>query len=115
MKRYAVFYVGYDEYANATRGQRNMSRVWWLQVHTVVEVKVAETPHLEDLNNAVIQLCSYMRQMFGEQLDRRFVIGMLLCGDNLTLWLCDRSGLVGTLEPIRIHQVGERILLVSFR
>jgi hypothetical protein len=85
-----------------------MSRVWWLQVHTVVEVKVAETPHLEDLNNAVIQLGSYMRQMFGEQLDRRFVIGMLLCGDNLTLWLCDRSGLVGTLEPIRIHQVGER-------
>ncbi|KAF8344955.1 hypothetical protein F5887DRAFT_236522 [Amanita rubescens] len=104
------------EDGNLEKEKRNMSRVWWLQVHTVVEVKVAATPHLEDLNGAVIQLCSYMRQMFGEQLDRRFVIGMLLCGDNLTLWLCDRSGLVGTLEPIRIHQDPEMFIkvLVAF-
>lgn len=57
------------------------------------------------MNKAVLQLCSCLLQVLGNQLDRRFVIGMLLCGEQLSLWLCDKAGVVGTLEPIHIHKV----------
>jgi hypothetical protein len=89
-------------------GQAKIQRVWWLHVHTCIEVK-AKPSNEKELHNHIIQLCSYMRQMFREQLDRRFVVGLLLCGSELTMWLCDRSGLIGTVRPIDIHEVSSMV------
>ncbi|PFH47953.1 hypothetical protein AMATHDRAFT_87414 [Amanita thiersii Skay4041] len=80
---------------------------FWQQIHVLVEVKKSEP---KDLSNHILQLCSYMRQMFQEQLDRRFIISMLLCGDQLYLWLLDRAGLVGTWDRFNIH-VETRLLI----
>ncbi|KAK2464940.1 hypothetical protein APHAL10511_003016 [Amanita phalloides] len=82
--------------------QENELKIWWMHIHTVVEIK--PTPQdSEKLHDTIIQLCSYIRQLFREQLDRRFAIALLLCGNELTLWYCDRIGLVGTIDPINIH------------
>jgi hypothetical protein len=54
---------------------------------------------------ALTQVCRYMRQVLGEQLDRRFVVGLALCFDQLTVLLSDRSGILGTSTPINIHKV----------
>ena len=77
--------------------------VWWRQVHTPVEIKRKDDP--EALLEACTQLCRYMRQILAEQLDRRFVVGLVLCCDKLTVLLSDRSGILRTSTPIAIHQV----------
>ena len=77
--------------------------MWWLQLHSILEVKRGSG--VEDMLQALKQLRCYMRRLFSEQIDRRFIIGLILCDDKLTVWLCDRSGLIGTAEPIDIHEV----------
>ena len=52
----------------------------------------------------MVQACTYLRLVLREQLDRRFAIALLLCGDELTVLLNDRSGLVYTKTPIKIHE-----------
>ena len=78
-----------------------------MQIHTIVEVKPkpAGANDIKELHETIVQLCSYIRQLLREQFDRRFTIALLLCRDELTLWFCDRVGLVGTIEPINIHEV----------
>ena len=46
----------------------------------------------------------FLRLVLREQLDRRFAIALLLCGEELTILLNDRSGLVYTKTPINIHE-----------
>jgi Fungal protein kinase len=87
---------------NTTRQLKKLS-VWWRQVHVPMEVKPRDTE--KDWLDACTQLCRYMRQVLGEQLDRRFVVGLVLCFDELTVLLSDRSGILGTLTPINIHKV----------
>ncbi|EIN05074.1 hypothetical protein PUNSTDRAFT_137758 [Punctularia strigosozonata HHB-11173 SS5] len=64
------------------------------------------------MSDGVLQLCRYMRLVLGEQLDRRFVLGLLLCGRKLLVWLCDRSGLIGTEDPIDIHSEPETFIRI---
>jgi hypothetical protein len=59
----------------------------------------------EDWLEAYTQLCRYTRQVLAEQLDRRFVVGLVLYCDKLTVLLSDRSGILRTSTPIAIHQV----------
>ncbi|KAG6907584.1 hypothetical protein DXG01_008341 [Tephrocybe rancida] len=54
--------------------------LWWLQIHVVYEIKNTTAEWYDGLT----QLLIYMRQMLIEQLDRRFVVGLLLCFDELT-------------------------------
>lgn len=75
--------------------------MWWRQVHTPVEIK----PDEKDSDKAYIQICCYMRQVLAEQLDRRFVVGLLLCRDKLTVFFSDRSGILRSSIPIDIHEV----------
>lgn len=58
-----------------------------------------------DINSALKQLCGYARQIFREQLDRRFVFGLTICFDKVNMYLFDRSGVVGMSSPINIHTV----------
>ena len=61
--------------------------------------------NVSELINAVNQNSRYMRYMLKEQLDRRFVVSLILCRDDLMVFLCDRSGLLGTKTVINIHKV----------
>ncbi|KAF8344924.1 hypothetical protein F5887DRAFT_235756 [Amanita rubescens] len=92
--------------------KQKLSSIWWTQIHTIVEVKPRGPRGVGELHDTIVQLCSYIRQVFREQFDRRFVIALLLCGDGLTLWYCDRVGLVGTIDPINIHDKPDEFLKI---
>lgn len=67
-----------------------------------------------DWNVVVKQLFGYLRRILREQLDRRFVFGLTLGPDMMTVWMHDRSGVIGTKTAINIHKVdGMHILLVG--
>jgi len=53
------------------------------------------------------QLFGYLRQILWEQLDRRFIFGLTLSPETMTVWLHDRSGVIETKTAIDIHKVGE--------
>jgi hypothetical protein len=80
-----------------------MLETWWLRVHVPIEIKAGKKK--ADFIDAVTQLFGYMRQLFREQLDRRFVLGLAFCDTELSVWLCDRSGLLGTTTPFNVHKV----------
>lgn len=82
-----------------------MLGTWWLRVHVPVEIKT--TADDKEVLAAVKQLCGYMKQVLREQMDRRFVLGLVFCGTDLSVWLCDRSGLLGTATPINVHNVSK--------
>jgi len=69
-----------------------------------MEIRTSEAP-LEDRQGSVVQLLVYMRQILREQQDRCFVFGILLFHRSLSLWYCDRSGVLGTSCLIDIDQV----------
>ncbi|KAF9453694.1 hypothetical protein P691DRAFT_771245 [Macrolepiota fuliginosa MF-IS2] len=72
------------------------SGIWWMHIFTVVEVKITQaTP--------TSQLSSYVRHIFMEQLDRRFVLALTLNTDLLNVYLFDRSGVVCMAKKINIH------------
>ncbi|TFY52615.1 hypothetical protein EVG20_g10477, partial [Dentipellis fragilis] len=64
--------------------------IWWQRVHCLVELKVQNDQ--KNMYDATRQLFGYMRQVFREQINRRFVIGLVLCGSDMTVWLCDKAG-----------------------
>jgi hypothetical protein len=68
---------------------------------TVAEIKVKQG----DIKAALYQLCTYARHTLKDQFDRRFTIGFTLCFNLMHLYLFDRSGVVGTKQPIDIHEV----------
>ena len=80
-------------------------------IHVVYEIKLNKTE--SEWHSAVKQLATYMRQILIEQLDRRFVLGFVLLYDELTLVLCDRSGVTVTKTPINIHKVRSYLLFVT--
>jgi hypothetical protein len=82
-----------------------MLETWWLRVHIPVEIKPRKDD--ADVLGAVKQLCGYLRQVLREQIDRRFALGLAFCSTDLSVWLCDRSGLLGTATPFNIHEVSK--------
>ena len=58
------------------------------------------------------QACGYLRYVLREQLDRRFAMALVLCADEFTVLLVDRSGLIYTETPINIHENPERFIQV---
>ncbi|KAA1475378.1 hypothetical protein DENSPDRAFT_842147 [Dentipellis sp. KUC8613] len=84
--------------------------IWWQRVHCLVELKVQND--VKSTYEATRQLFSYMRQVFREQINRRFVIGLALCGSHMTVWLCDKAGVIGTSTPFNIHQNPELFIRV---
>lgn len=81
--------------------------MWWRQTHIVAEIKrTRREPSDQNWIEILQQLTGYIRQIFREQLDRRFAFGLVLCFDQLTVWLYDRSGVIGTRTSFNIHRVG---------
>jgi len=62
--------------------------------------------------DVVKQLIGYLRRILREQLDRRFVFGLTLGPDMMTVWMHDRSGVIGTKTAINIHKVDEIVILL---
>lgn len=52
-----------------------------------------------------MQLFKYIKQILAEQLDRRFVVGLTLCGCQLNIFVVDRSGILSMDAPIDVHSV----------
>ncbi|KAI9065067.1 hypothetical protein FKP32DRAFT_1590961 [Trametes sanguinea] len=75
--------------------------LWWLQFVAVVEAKRSFDQQDEDL---IVQLLGYLRLMMVEQKDRRFALGLFLSSTQMSVWLQDRSGVLGMDVPINIHQ-----------
>ncbi|KIJ48482.1 hypothetical protein M422DRAFT_247832 [Sphaerobolus stellatus SS14] len=67
---------------------------------------------VEDVKQALIQLCGYARQILHEQLDGRFVIGFIICFDKLNIYLFDRSSVVATNQSTNIHTEPEKFTQV---
>jgi len=78
--------------------------IWWLQIIAAVEAKRKEDDKWDDL---IKQLMGYLRRILREQLDRRFVFGLTLGPTSMTVWMHDRSGVIGTKTAIDIHKVSE--------
>ncbi|KAA1473330.1 hypothetical protein DENSPDRAFT_872739 [Dentipellis sp. KUC8613] len=76
-------------------------RLWWLRV--CLPVAFQKTCDQKSMLDGVTQLRKYMERILQEQLDRRFALGILVCGDELSVWQLSRSGLLGTKRPINIH------------
>ncbi|THU97745.1 hypothetical protein K435DRAFT_965275 [Dendrothele bispora CBS 962.96] len=92
---------------------RKNLRVYWFRTSTVVEVKPINTSlNSEEAYNTIQQLAGYMRQILREQLDRRFVFGLIFFHDCLSVWYCDRSGLLGMEEVLNIHEEPEAFIRV---
>ena len=54
---------------------------------------------------AAMQPFKYIKQVLAEQLDRRFVVGLTLCGRLLNIFIIDRSGILSMDAPIDVHSV----------
>ena len=80
----------------------NKALIWWLQIVAAVEMKRFDS---DDWDDVVKQLFGYLRRILREQLDRRFVFGLTLGPDMMTVWMHDRSGVIGTKTSIHIHEV----------
>jgi hypothetical protein len=79
-----------------------------MHVHTIGELRDLEPESDVDVEfEATVRLLINIRQVFREQLDRRFVIGFTLCrpGDMLRIFCCDRSGVLGMESACSIHEV----------
>jgi hypothetical protein len=55
---------------------------------------------------AALRLFKYIRQVFHESFDRRFVFGLVLARSNITVYLADRSGILGS-ENFDMHDVSD--------
>ncbi|KAI0329138.1 hypothetical protein GY45DRAFT_1337665 [Cubamyces sp. BRFM 1775] len=71
------------------------------QFVAVVEAKRNYEQKDQDL---IVQLLTYLRLIMAEQKDRRFALGLFLSGTQVSVWLQDRSGLLGMDVPIDIHK-----------
>ena len=90
-------------------GSFQLQSIWWLQIIAAVEMKPRDPKNWEKV---VKQLIGYLRRILREQLDRRFVFGLNLGPDTMTVWMHDRSGVIGTKTAINIHKVGKISMLL---
>ncbi|TFY71304.1 hypothetical protein EVG20_g1698 [Dentipellis fragilis] len=88
----------------------NLSTWWLRRVHVPVEFRVTDDADTARLG--LDQLCRYMREILMAQLDRQFVIGLLVCKSKLSIWLHDRSGLLGMQTPIDIREEPKKFVHV---
>lgn len=84
-----------------------LGKVPWPRIQVAMEVKKFAAAH-----SAVLQVAKYMRQGFRECLDRRFVLGLVLSHRKVTVYLADRSGLVGS-EIFDMHTVSANTIMKS--
>lgn len=73
----------------------------WRYIQVPIEVKRESSDRA-----ASLQLFKYIRQIFHESWDRRFVFGIVLARSNITVYLADRSGILGS-KTFDMHKVSK--------
>ncbi|CAG8733341.1 1409_t:CDS:2, partial [Rhizophagus irregularis] len=63
--------------------------VYWSNIHVIEEIK--RTCQSDNISTD-LELAGYVWEIFGNQHNRRFVLGFTLCGGFMRVWLFDRSG-----------------------
>ena len=73
----------------------------WSRILVPIEVKKRST----DENNgpALLQLLKYMHMVFHEAVDRSFVLGIVLAHTKMSVYIADRTGVLGS-EIFDIHE-----------
>ncbi|KAA8898300.1 hypothetical protein FN846DRAFT_765161, partial [Sphaerosporella brunnea] len=66
----------------------------WADVRVIGELKA--NPEKSDNDSTVVQVANYVREVFGNQPGRRWVMCFTLCGKELRIWQFDRGGAVGS-------------------
>jgi hypothetical protein len=64
-------------------------------------------------DDSVKQPIGHLRRILREQLEWRFVFGLTVGPDMMTVWMHDRSGVIGTKTAIDFHKVGEVSILLA--
>lgn len=72
----------------------------WRRILVPMEVKKASIEELP----ATLQVLKYQRQLFRECVDRRFIFGIVLSRRNVSVYLADRSGVLGS-QIFDMHEV----------
>lgn len=79
----------------------------WRLLQTIIEVK-----NPISLLPGLLQVLKYSRQALYEQVDRRFIFGLVFGKTDLTVWHVDRSGTLGS-EPFDVHKVCNRSIILT--
>ncbi|KAI8968745.1 hypothetical protein BD414DRAFT_582045 [Trametes punicea] len=83
--------------------------LFWLQAVAAVEAKREIRVKDEEL---ILQLLCYLRMILVEQKDRRFALGLALSRTQISVWLQDRSGVLGMNKAIDIHTEPKKFIQV---
>ncbi|TRM59825.1 hypothetical protein BD626DRAFT_143997 [Schizophyllum amplum] len=83
--------------------------LFWLQAVAAVEAKRKIDQTDEDV---VRQLLGYLRMIMVEQKDRRFALGLAYSRARLSVWLQDRSGVLGMDKAIDMHKEPKKFIQV---
>lgn len=78
-----------------------MEKTSWRFLHVILVMKKAR--YLAAASN-VFRLLQYIRTALEEQVDRRFMFGIMFGKGDLSIWLVDRSGAMAS-ETFDIHEV----------
>ena len=76
-------------------------------VKMIGELKESNT----DKKGTLLQISRYVRDIFSCQPTRRYVPAFTLCGDEMEIWIFDRSGPYGP-GPFNIHEEPEKFIQV---
>ncbi|KAA8914075.1 hypothetical protein FN846DRAFT_927756 [Sphaerosporella brunnea] len=87
-----------DLLVRCTRGSN--PGTYWDQVRVVGELK--RNPKTDGLDKTILQLANYVREMFGTQPQRCWVLAFTLCGELMRVFRFDRSGVLAS-TAIDIH------------
>ncbi|CDO70324.1 hypothetical protein BN946_scf184843.g13 [Trametes cinnabarina] len=88
-------------FEDASLSAEQKEKLWWLQFVAVVEAR--STPNQNEVK-LVLKLVDCLRSVMIEQKDRRFVLGILLSAAQASVWLHDRSGVLGMSVPVNVHE-----------
>ncbi|KAH8112638.1 hypothetical protein DFH11DRAFT_1744852 [Phellopilus nigrolimitatus] len=82
----------------------------WADIHAVMELKSSSHPRA--YKAAYLQLLQYARMVFAAQQNRRFVLGVILTGDDrMTFFVFDRAGVLSS-ERFNIMDEPEKLIRV---
>ncbi|KAH6905818.1 hypothetical protein BKA70DRAFT_459715 [Coprinopsis sp. MPI-PUGE-AT-0042] len=85
------------------RSEEELMWYQWLMSVMVVEIEPTDPSTYEVTSDIIFQEAKHMKHILQEQHDRRFVFGIIIFHNKMTLWYCDRAGLLGTYDAINIQ------------
>ncbi|KAF2452554.1 hypothetical protein BDY21DRAFT_329029 [Lineolata rhizophorae] len=95
--------LAYDP-GNQVEGYDNQDCAW---TDILIAGELKSNPQEDTHNSTWFDLLRYVREVFGAQVTRRFVLGFTLCGSIIRLWELDRLGALAS-RPFDINRDGQK-------